>query len=223
MSSFSIILIASSKIFFSISCLSLLNWLSSSVIFSASSILSVKKSFKASSSHPILPQALILGAIPKDIVFELTCLYPEALSKALSPGFLVTSTNFNPSFAITLFSSINGTISEIVPTQTISKYFKYSFSSSPNFIPKAWVSLNTTPHPAKLLNGYLSLSFLFKSITAIAGGNISIGSWWSVTIVSKPKLFAYSISSIPEIPQSTVIINVYPSSCILSIAFLLSP
>ena len=153
----------------------------------------------------------------------MTCLYPEAFKRALSPGLRVTSTNFKPSLAITLFSSTKGTISEIVPTHTISKYFKYSFSSIPNFIPSACVSLNTTPHPAKLLNGYVLLSFLFKSTTATAGGNVSIGSWWSVTIVSIPKLFAYSISSIPEIPQSTVIIKVYPFSLILSIAFLFKP
>ena len=48
-----------------------------------------------------LKNLLIIKNCRKEIVFELTTLYPEALSKALSPGFLVTSTNFNPSLAIT--------------------------------------------------------------------------------------------------------------------------
>ena len=88
---------------------------------------------------------------------------------ALNPKFLVCSTNFNPNFTITLFSSVSGTISEIVPIHTMSKYFKYSFSSNPIFIDIACISLNTTPTPAKFLHGYV-LSFLFASTIAIASG-----------------------------------------------------
>jgi len=56
----------------------------------------------------------------------------NASNNDFNPIFLVCSTSFNPNFAITLFSSTNGTISEIVPTHTISKYFRYSFSSNFN-------------------------------------------------------------------------------------------
>ena len=89
---------------------------------------------------------------------------------ALSPIFLVCLISINPNFAITLFSSIKGTISDIVPTHTMSKYFKYSSYFKPNFIPKACVNLKTTPTPANSRNGYL-LSFLLLSITARAFGN----------------------------------------------------
>ena len=110
--------------------------------------------------------------------------------------FFVHSTNFNPSFVITLFSSTKGTISEIVPIDTISKYFKYSFYSKSNLMLKACVTLNATPTPANSLNSYL-LSFLLQSTTAIASGKTSGGSWWSVTIVSIPSDFAKSICSFP--------------------------
>ena len=89
-------------------------------------------------------------------------------------------------------------------------------------IPKACITLKTTPTPANSLNGYV-LSFRLLSITANAFGNSFPGSWWSVTMVSIPKLFAYSISSIADIPQSTVIINSQPLLWILSIAFLFRP
>ena len=62
--------------------------------------------------------------------------------------FFVTSTNFNPNLAITLFSFIKGTISDIVPIATKSKYFKYSFSSNYNSILMACININTTPTPA---------------------------------------------------------------------------
>ena len=89
-----------------------------------------KNSFNASSACPILPHAFILGATPNDIVFESIFLYPDDISKDFNPMFFVCVTSINPNFAITLFSSTNGTISDIVPTHTISKYFKYSFSSA---------------------------------------------------------------------------------------------
>ena len=76
---------------------------------------------------------------------------------------------------MTLFSSTNGTMSDIVPIQTISKYFKYSSSFNPNFIPKACITLNTTPTPANSRNGYV-LSFRLLSITANAFGNSFPGS-----------------------------------------------
>ena len=120
--------------------------------------------------------------------------------------FFVIPTSLNPNFAIVLFSSTNGTISDIVPIHTISKYFKYSFGSSPNFIDIACISLNTTPTPAKPLNGYV-LSFRFGFIIQYAFGKFSACSWWSVIIVSIPNAFAKSTSSIPDIPQSTVIIR----------------
>ena len=96
-----------------------------------------KNRFSASSACPILPHALILGATPNDIVVESIFLYPDDINKLCSPKFLVCLTNSNPNFAIALFSSTNGTMSDIVPIHTISKYFKYSFSSKPNFIPIA--------------------------------------------------------------------------------------
>ena len=94
-----------------------------------------KNSFKASSACPILPHAFILGATPKDIVVESRFLYPDDIINDFNPIFFVCATNNSPNFVITLFSSTNGTMSDIVPTHTISKYFKYSFSSNPNFIP----------------------------------------------------------------------------------------
>ena len=45
----------------------------------------------------------------------------------------------------------------------------------------------------------------------------------AVTIVSIPNVLAYSISSFPVIPQSTVIIRVYFSCAIFSIASLFKP
>ena len=164
------------------------------------------KSSNASFAHPILPHAFILGATPKDIAVESTFLYPAIFKSETSPQFLVCFSNIKPNFVITLFSSFNGTISEIVPRATISKYFKYCFSSNFNFWLIAWHNLKATPTPASSLNGYV-LSFLLQSTTAIALGKICPGSWWSVTIVSMPNSFAYSTSSIPVIPQSTVIIK----------------
>ena len=132
----------------------------------------VKNNSNASICFPILPEAFILGAIPNDIVVEFISLFPDAIINSLSPIFLVCFINFNPKVAIVLFSSTNGTISDIVPTQTISKYFKYSFASNSNFIEIACISLNTTPTPAKPLNGYVS-SFFFGSIIQYAFGKIS--------------------------------------------------
>ena len=182
----------------------------------------VKNKSKASSWYPILPQAFILGATPKDIVFESIFLYPDCNINSLNPIFLVCATNFNPNFAITLFSSTNGTISDIVPTHTISKYFKNSFSSKPNLSDIACINLNTAPHPASPLNGYW-LSFLLALIIAYAFGKLSDCSWWSVIIVSIPSWLANSTSSIPDIPQSTVIIKVYFCSAIDLIAFSFNP
>ena len=71
------------------------------------------------------------------MVLELISLYPDASKRDFSPTFLVTSTNLSPNFAITLFSSIRGTMSDIVPMHTISKYFKYSFSGKSSFFPIA--------------------------------------------------------------------------------------
>ena len=113
-------------------------------------------------------------------------------------------------------------MSEIVPTHTKSRYFKYSSSLIPSFIEIACVNLNATPTPANPLNGYL-LSFLLQSTTATASGNVSVGSWWSVTTVSIPNDFASSISLFPVIPQSTVIINVCLVSAISLIAFSFNP
>ena len=48
----------------------------------------------------------------------------DILSKDLSPKFLVSFIISSPYLDIILFSSTSGTISEIVPTATISKYFK---------------------------------------------------------------------------------------------------
>ena len=93
----------------------------------------------------------------------------------------------------------------------MSKYFKYDSSFSFNVIPIAWINL-----------GYL-LSFLLLSITAIAFGISFPASWWSVIMVSIPREFAYSISSIADIPQSTVIIKLHPFFEILSIASLFNP
>ena len=103
------------------------------------------------------------------MLLESIFLYPDELIIDLNPIFLVCLININPNFVITLFSSIRGTISDIVPTQTISKYFKYSSSFNPISIPRACISLNTTPTPANSLNGYV-LSFLLLSTTAIALG-----------------------------------------------------
>ena len=64
----------------------------------------------------------------------------------------------------------------MVPIQTISKYFKYSSSFNPNLIPKACITLKTTPTPANSRNGYV-LSFRLLSITANAFGNSFPGSW----------------------------------------------
>ena len=86
----------------------------------------------------------------------------------------------------------------------------------------ACANLKATPTPASSLKGYL-LSFILQSTTASASGKVSAGSWWSVTIVSIPNVFAYSISSFPVIPQSTVIIRVYFSCAIFSIASLFRP
>ena len=119
-----------------------------SVISLASCKSFVRNNLKASFSSPILPQAFILGAIPKDIVVEFTSLYPVDASKVLKPIFFDIGTSFNPNLVITLFSSTSGTISEIVPTHTISKYFKYSLLSKFNLIEIACISLNTTPTPA---------------------------------------------------------------------------
>ena len=80
-------------------------------------------------------------------------------------------------------------MSDIVPRHTKSRYFRYSFASSFNFIDIACISLNTTPTPASSLKGYLLFS-IFGSITANPFGKISSGSWWSVTIVVSPRLFA---------------------------------
>ena len=170
------------KISFSFSCLSVLYLFKFLVISFASTILSVKNSFNASSWCPILPHAFILGATPKDIVLESILLYPKVFISSFSPMFLVISTSLKPSFAITLFSSTSGTMSDIVPIATISKYFKYSLSSKPNSLEIACISLNTTPTPASSLNGYW-LSFLFASTTAYAFGIFSACSWWSVIIV----------------------------------------
>ena len=79
-------------------------------------------------------ELLTLDAMPNEIAVESIFLKPIVSINVRSPIFFVTSTNFKPNFAITLFSSTNGTMSEIVPTQTKSKYFKYSFSSNPNLI-----------------------------------------------------------------------------------------
>ena len=86
----------------------------------------------------------------------------------------------------------------------------------------ACVSLNATPQPANSLNGYL-LSFLLQSTTASASGISSPGSWWSVITISIPNSFAYFVSSIAVIPQSTVIIRFVPSSDNFFIAFLFRP
>ena len=80
-------------------------------------------------------------------------------------------------------------MSDIVPRQTKSKYLRYSFSSNLSLIDKACINLNTTPTPASWLKGYLLFAIL-GSITAIAFGKVSDGSWWSVIIVSIPRLFA---------------------------------
>jgi len=102
-------------------------------------------------------------------------LKPDASSKYLSPGFLCVSISFSPSFVITLFSLTSGTISDIVPRHTKSKYFKYSFASKFNFIDNPCINLNTTPTPASSLNGYL-LDLVLGSITAFAFGRLSNGS-----------------------------------------------
>ena len=93
-----------------------------------------------------------------------------------------------------------------------------------NLCDKAWVNLNATPTPANPLNGYW-LSFLFASTTAIASGKPPScgGSWWSVTIVSIPRVLARATSSFPVIPQSTVIISVWPVSAIFLISLELRP
>ena len=207
----SIIFTASSYICFSIDCLSILYSFNLTANFFASFLSLHKNKSNASFSLPILPHAFILGAIPNETELESIFLNPIISIKALKPIFLVWATNLSPSFAITLFSSTNGTISEIVPIHTMSKYFKYSFSSKPNLIDNACITLKTTPTPASWLKGY-SLSFLLASTTAIAFGKLSAGSWWSVIIISIPSEFAYSTSSIPEIPQSTVTISLKPSS-----------
>ena len=67
-------------------------------------------------------------------------------------------------------------MSDIVPIHTMSRYFKYSFSSRLSFIESACINLNTTPTPASSLNGYL-LSFLLQSTTASASGKLSPTSW----------------------------------------------
>ena len=54
---------------------------------------------------------------------------------------------------MTLFSSTNGTISDIVPTATMSKYCKNSLSGRPNLLVKACINLKTVPTPAKFLKG----------------------------------------------------------------------
>ena len=172
MFSFFISSITSSYIFFSVSCLSKLYSFSFCVISFASLLSSVKKSSNASICFPILPEAFILGAIPNDIADEFISLLPDAIINSLSPMFLVCFINFNPSVAIVLFSSTNGTMSDIVPRHTKSKYFKYSFASSSSFIEIACISLNTTPTPAKPLNGYVSF-FLFGSTIQYALGKIS--------------------------------------------------
>ena len=73
----SICLIALSKIFFSVSCLNLLYSFNLFVRLETSFIFLDKNSCKASSAFPILPQALILGAIPKEILFESILVYPD--------------------------------------------------------------------------------------------------------------------------------------------------
>lgn len=70
-------------------------------------------------------------------MFEFIFSHPIVFNNNFNPIFLVCFTSLSPSFAITLFSSIRGTISEIVPTQTKSKYFKYVSSPKFNFTANA--------------------------------------------------------------------------------------
>ena len=135
--SFSINFIAWSNIFFSVSCLCRLYWFSFCVISLASFTSSVKNSLNASSCFPILPHAFILGAIPNEIMYEFISLYPVSFINCCNPILFVHFISIRPNFAITLFSSTNGTISDMVPMHTISRYFKYSFSFIPSFIDNA--------------------------------------------------------------------------------------
>ena len=67
---FSNFFIACSNIFFYFSCICMLYSFNFLVISFASFLSSVINNFNASSCFPILPHALILGAIPKDTMLE---------------------------------------------------------------------------------------------------------------------------------------------------------
>ena len=89
----------------------------------ASSSISVVNNWTPKYEYPNLPDAFILGPTEYPIWDEPIFLVsiPQTLINSLNPRFLPSFISFKPFFTIILFSSIRGTISQIVAKVTISK------------------------------------------------------------------------------------------------------
>ena len=147
--------------------------LSSSAISSATPFSSQIRSSSADSALPILPAALILGAIPNEIFPDLTS-FPEipiTLISEDSPGLTVLFNRFSPYFTRSLFSPTSGTRSATVPTATRSAKSDRIICSSPS---SAQASLNATPTPAYSVNRQ-GISVRWGSTTATQSGSFSPG------------------------------------------------
>ncbi len=169
----------------------------------------VSKSSYAVFAWSILPAALSLGAIMNPISYARKArgsIWLPEMSDC-KPGLLVLASTLSPKAVNTRFSPLSSTMSATVAIATTSKnHFSWP-SGSLNDDHKAWHNLNTTPHAAKPLNGYVSPERCgFKNAVTSCGSSAG-SSWWSQMMTSMPLERAYATSATDDVPQSTVMMS----------------
>ena len=135
---------------------------------------------------------------------------PASFKSAWMPTKSVWSREASPQETMVRFSPSIRMTSAMVP-MAASVQYRANRAFSRSGPPSASTSFSATPTPAKYLKGY-GQSLRWGSTTATARGSSSLHSWWSVMTTSMPIEAAKSTSSLPVMPQSTVIINVAPCS-----------